>query len=413
MKKAVNIILLFAFVLIYLFFASNFNFYFPTSKYNYHNLLSESFLKGKVYLISQPYQLLDLSYFKDKLYLYFPPVPAILLIPFMLITKNSISDIFFTSLIGGLSCFIFFLVLKEFKKTKIILISNKSVLLLSLVFALGSNHFYLSLFGQVWWTSHIIAVMFLNLSLLFLFKFLNSKKSLLILVSSLFLTLASLSRFPLIFAFFFSFFLLLKNYYLKNPKTLKNFSYFLAPPLLIFPFFLYYNYIRFQSIFELGYKYQIYAPILDFNAKNFGRFNLVYLPFNLYYYLLHPFKLISSFPFYKPYHNGTSIFLVFPLSLLIFLNQKKAVKKIKKAYMFFISLIITIVLIFLPALLNFSPGGPQIASRFSLDFLPFYLLLLSFFTEDFKSKKSLFLFFLSLYFGLTSFYIVKFNLFEF
>lgn len=415
MKLLNKILFLLFFIFVYLFFSSNFSFKFPTSKYNYFNYLAEAFLHGKVYLISRPSQVLDLSLYKGKLYLYYPPTPAIIFMPFVYFFGKNFSDVFLTALIGGISCFVFFQMLLEFRKSKILKlkIENKTIVLMSLLFAFGTNHFYVSLFGGVWWTAHIFAVFFLNCSLYSLFKFLNSKKKVFLILAAFFFSLASLSRFPVVFSLIFILGIFIKKYYLQHKADRLNLVYFFSPIIIIFSLFAIYNYLRFRSPLELGYKYFMNSKILDFNLKNFGLFNLIYLPFNLYYYLFNPYRIVQYFPFYQPYHNGNSLFLLTPITLSIFFKWKKKLKRCKKNGLFIILLSICMFFILLPALLLYGPGGPQIGYRYSLDFLPFFLIFLLFFVNNFNSKMSLILLFLSLYFGLTSFYIFNHGLIKY
>ncbi len=414
-NKKVHLVLFLFFIFAYLLFASNFKLKFNTSWFNYYNYLAEAFLHGKTHFVSQPQQLLDLSIYNHKIYLYFPPAPALIFLPFVYFFGLNFSDVFLVALIGALSCFVFYKMLSELKKSNILKlkIENRTIVLMTLFFAFGTNHFYLSLFGSVWWTAHIFAVFFLNCSLFFLFKFINSRKKLFIVFTTLFYALAVLSRLTIIFSLIFIFFIFYKKYLINYKQDKLALISFFMPIILIFSLYLTYNYLRFKSPFNVGYKEQIYSDVLDFNAKNYGRLNLIYLPFNLYYYAFHPLKLINHFPFYKPYHNGNSLFLLTPITLLIFFNWKLGLKRIFQNQFFMNSLIISVLLIFLPDLMNFSAGGPQIGFRYALDFMPFFLIFLLMFINNYQSRLSLFLWLLSLYFGLTSAYVFGHNLIEY
>src|ERR1051326_8103450 len=48
----------------------------------YFNYLAEAFLHGKLSLITIPNVVLDLSYYQGNYFLYWPPLPAVLLMPF-------------------------------------------------------------------------------------------------------------------------------------------------------------------------------------------------------------------------------------------------------------------------------------------------------------------------------------------
>src|SRR5688572_1999527 len=63
----------------------------------YFNYLADSFLHGQLHLRLLPPSLHDLSFFQGKHYLYWPPMPAIVLMPFVAIFGVNFSDIFFTT----------------------------------------------------------------------------------------------------------------------------------------------------------------------------------------------------------------------------------------------------------------------------------------------------------------------------
>src|SRR5688572_16233902 len=49
----------------------------------YFNFLADSFLHGQLHLRLMPETLHDISFFNGKYYLYWPPMPAIVLMPFV------------------------------------------------------------------------------------------------------------------------------------------------------------------------------------------------------------------------------------------------------------------------------------------------------------------------------------------
>ena len=64
----------------------------PTAYFNY---LADSFLHGQLHLRLLPSSLHDLSFFDGRYYLYWPPMPAVVLMPFVAIFGVNFSDIFF------------------------------------------------------------------------------------------------------------------------------------------------------------------------------------------------------------------------------------------------------------------------------------------------------------------------------
>ncbi len=79
-------------------------------------------------------------------------------------------------------------------------------------------------------------------------------------------------------------------------------------PLLIGGILLgWYNWARFGSVFEFGFRYQI--TMLDLNKYNNDIFSLADVPINLYVYFLNPPDVINTFPFIKPSRAGDGSFL--------------------------------------------------------------------------------------------------------
>ncbi|MFZ1043809.1 MAG: hypothetical protein WAN58_21110 [Anaerolineales bacterium] len=100
-----------------------------------------------------------------------------------------------------------------------------------------------------------------------------------------------------------------KKYHLKKINLEGLLSVIaLGLPLVIGGILLgWYNWARFGSVFELGFRYQI--TMLNINKYNNGIFSLAYLPANLYVYFLNPPNLIAIFPFIKPAMAGESSIL--------------------------------------------------------------------------------------------------------
>ena len=100
--------------------------------------------------------------------------------------------------------------------------------------------------------------------------------------------------------------LLAKKYRLKkiNLEELLSVTA-LGLPLIIGGILLgWYNWARFGSVFELGFRYQI--TMLDLNKYHNEIFSLAYLPANFYVYFFTPPNSMGVFPFIKPAMAGES-----------------------------------------------------------------------------------------------------------
>lgn len=122
---------------------------------------------------------------------------------------------------------------------------------------------------------------------------------------------------PIIFLAFMIILWLCTNAYRLQKITLERFLTVIAfgLPLIISGILLgWYNWARFGSIFEFGFRYQI--TMLDLNKYQNDIFSLVYVPVNLYVYFFNPPEFINNFPFIKPARAGESSILYSHLPVL-------------------------------------------------------------------------------------------------
>ena len=138
---------------------------------------------------------------------------------------------------------------------------------------------------------------------------------------------------------------------------------------------LWYNYARFGSPFEQGYRFQVLPEVAQKGAS-YGLFNLIHIPGNLYYMLMAPPALIFkdgiskvlSFPYFTYDIRGTGIFITSPwLIYLWFIRYGQQFQKV---------LIITISVMLIPIICYYGIGSSQFGYRYALDFFPLLLLLL-------------------------------------
>src|ERR1041384_8757675 len=90
-------------LLVYTLFAMLHGSIWVASQFPYYNYLADALLHGQLYLRLNPPTTHDLSPFQGHLYLYWPPVPAILLMPFVAIFGVQFSDILFTLGVAALN----------------------------------------------------------------------------------------------------------------------------------------------------------------------------------------------------------------------------------------------------------------------------------------------------------------------
>lgn len=364
---------------IYLYFAGRFQFIFPTSIYNYFSFLSEAFLNGSLSFVTDPPYLHDLTTFAGKIYMYWGPAPVLVVLPFVAFFGRHISDALYTSIIGSFNPLILFLILKQLQKLMFIKISNFKIAILCLFFAFGTVHFYLSIFGTVWFTSQIISIFYLLISLMGIIKFSNSKRIIFLIISSVFLGLAINSRNTLIFYIpLFLTFLLLP--YIQKKESLqsflKNFIIFSTLGSFILVLNLFYNYFRFGSFFENGYQMHHFATHFAKDQLQYGFLNSHYLPKNFFYMFLNIPNWTNQFPFFVFNTEGNSIFFTSPILLLIILLIRKKYWQTITSKLINFSIIIGSISTILILLLFWGTGWVQFGNRYSLDIIPLFILIL-------------------------------------
>lgn len=356
---------------VYLLFAGRFDFIYLTTKTNYFILLADAFLHGQFHLRLIPITPLnDLSFFNNHAYLYWPPLPSILMLPLVSLFGTKISDILILAITAAFPPLLLFLILKELRKIKLIKIKENFIALLSLFFAFGTCYFSISVQGTVWFTSQIVALLVFLLALLFIIRFSRTNKLIDFLIASFtfaaiaFARMTLLATFPLFVYFIF-----------KRKRA------FIFPFLIIFITSLIllgvYNFKRFNSFWETGLKFHNMNLRYRDNFLKFGPLSLTYLPHNFFYTIINPLMVTSQFPFVNPDPEGNSLLITSPLFLLLFLSLVKKVKLTKQRKTFSGIVFLTLVLTVLPILCYLGSGWFQFGNRYLLDCVPLAIILLA------------------------------------
>ncbi|MCL2144179.1 MAG: hypothetical protein FWH43_01600 [Endomicrobia bacterium] len=210
------------------------------------------------------YKFLDISYYKGKFYFYFGVTPVIIFyFPFNLVTGMYLTD---KLLLTFLSCSILILLLLIINELSRQFSVPHYIKILSLVMIGLSNHALFLLIKPSTYEVAIAGAAFFLLAGIYLFvryllceKILHRQMILLFLVG-LVLSLAVGCRphYALFIPLFFIIFLIDEHAKKSSIKDIvkKGFC-FIAPCLVYGAFLAVYNYLRFDSIFEFGWKYQL------------------------------------------------------------------------------------------------------------------------------------------------------------
>jgi hypothetical protein len=324
----------------------------------------------------------DLTWFNNKWYMYWGPAPILFISPFYLIFRTQTSDVLYTLAAGILSFILFYFVLKTFNKTFILKKSKNSILFTLINFALISPVFYLSLQGRIWHTNQVIAIFYLLLFFLFYFKFWQKPSSLFLLIlATIFLNLAVLSRYTLVF-YFSLFFPLIYHLYKSNSKKLILQSIFIIFTFSIsfFLILITYNHARFGEIFETGVGYMNIRSSQNKYISDSEKGSLIspkYFFHNFDIYFLHFPKTKLTKPFLSIDKEGNSLVFFYPLVIFtpLLFSKKKLFNK-KYSLFLFTSIFAVILPITLYLMFYLATGWAQLGTRYFLDAIPMLFILL-------------------------------------
>ncbi|MBL8063557.1 MAG: hypothetical protein JNK32_11085 [Anaerolineales bacterium] len=367
---------LFAFVF-YLIFSTLAGSPFRVREFAYFNYLADAFLHGQLNLRVIPPLTHDLSFFDGKYYLYWPPMPAVVLMPFVAVFGVGFSDVLFTILVASVNVSLLAKLLQEADAKKLLELDSEYRAMLVLFFALGTVHATLAPFGGVWFTAQILGFLFVLLAYLAAIKLEGIPA---FITTGVLIACAMLTRNHLIFTGIWPVFYLLQKHWKQKHLFLNALCLFL-PILAMGLLFLAYNQIRFGSPLELGMKYHQMSPFFIEDYNKYGAFNIHYIPINFYYqYIYYPFPLSAENLI------GGSLFLLSPVLFYAFRGLKLGYRN-PNIVMWLISILFTS----LPIFLLMGTGWVQFGPRYTLDYTVPLLLLTAFGVQAISKR---FLFFL-------------------
>jgi len=140
--------------------------------FNHYALLADAWLHGRQDLPHGPpayTQNNDFVEFHGKTYISFPPLPAVLMLPFVKLSGSpeDFRDGQFIIWLAGLAPAVLFLVLEKLRRTKRSPRSELQNLALSLIFAVGTVYFFTAVEGTVWFAAMVVGAALQALYVLF------------------------------------------------------------------------------------------------------------------------------------------------------------------------------------------------------------------------------------------------------
>ena len=337
------------------------------SPFPYFNDLADAFLHGQTYLRQAP-STHDLTPVDGRLYLYWGPVPALVLLPFVALFGVGFSDVLFTAVLGALDVALVAALLRAAVVARVVRLDRLRRGVLVACFAFGTVHLTLAPYGRVWFTSQLVGFCAVTLAYL---AALRLRGAAAFLLTGLCLAAATATKNNLLFTGLWpAWFLLSRHSAAADARSGKwarragLLGLGLLPIAAAVGLLLLYNQVRFGSPLENGYRFHAMGEGFRADFQQYGLFHLHYLPRNVFYELLtYPLPLRDASV------EGGGLFWMTPPFLAAFWGLSSRPRASV------VTLVLSIVLTAVPILLLMGTGFVQWGPRYTLDFTTPLLLL--------------------------------------
>jgi hypothetical protein len=323
---------------------------------DYFSRLADAFLHGRYWLDEAPSWLNELIPAGDgRWYVPYPPMPAVLALPFVAVFGREFPAQVYSSLYAGLATGLVYLVLGRLG----IGLRIRDRLALTTVFAFGTCFWFVAISGSAWYFAHVSAVLLFAASTWFA---LAKRPAWL---AGLFLGLAALARLPVGLALPFVLAAQLGFPGLATLRTMNRgvllrtiviFGLGLAVPAAIYVGF---NLVRWGTLTDQAYVL-IPGVLQDPIYEKHGILSVWYIPRNVFAILFRSWNYVDDAPWLQPSWWGLGIFLTTPLYLWLF---KARLRTPMVAWA-----LLAVALVSIPILTHGNVGITQFGYRFSLDF---------------------------------------------
>ncbi|MCG8407150.1 MAG: glycosyltransferase 87 family protein [Phycisphaerales bacterium] len=323
--------------------------------------LARAFLEGRLSIDAERGRIGELIPGKDpnRLYCPYPPLPAILLMPFVLVTHVKVE--LACRLISVVNVWLIYACLHRLpKKFGRPALTEKSRIVLTLFFAFGTVAWHNAKMGGDWHLAHAVAMCAMLLALC---EYTRSNRALVI---GCFVGLAMLSRpTAALTGLFFALPLLKKNQLAEIAKLSIG-------PVIALVLLGTYNAARFGTATDFGYERMLLQGEGQRLMAAYGQFDQAFLLRNVFWFFLAPpwLRTDGGFPWLGYDPHGLSLFLASPALLYVFAALRREWKQpgVKSAAL-------SIVVCLVPLLMYFNTGYWQFGHRFSMDYLPMLIVL--------------------------------------
>jgi hypothetical protein len=323
---------------------------YKATPYNAHVLLAWAMLHGRFDLIDPP-AYMETVRLAGRSYIAYGISPSLLMLPFVALWGLDFNQAAFNEALGGLSVALWW------SNTGLLGLDFCKRVWLTLLFASGSLFCFMAgQSGDTWDLMHVTTVFGLMLAI---YDVVGKRRGWL---SGLGFGIAVLSRQPVLLALPFFVVMLWSN--TESPFRQKREIAFAIALGSLLAFDAWYNFARFGNPFDNGYGRVVAATG---GAGPWGLFSIHYLTQNYPIYFLQLPERISGFPWFNPTMAGFTIFISTPAIYVgLAANYRERINQLALA---------AIVAIQAVYLVYYWTGYEQFGCRYSVDYLPFVMIL--------------------------------------
>ena len=319
--------------------------------YNNYVLLADAFLHGRVW-IDWPGPSIDALHLGGRYYVIEAPFPALLVLPLVAAFGTHASQTVVAAILGGVA------VGGAWEVATRLGVGANTRLVLVAFFMVGTDLWWCSMYGDVWFIAHSSAVCFTMLALV---EVLGKRRGWIV---GLCLACAVESRFNVVVALpAFAYLVARARDGAGARRQIAGFCAVLVPFVVGW---IVYNELRWGVPYDIGYTTWYHQD--ELGDPTGSPFKLKYAPFELWSFFVAPPRFGAGYPWLLAPNAGIALTWTSPALLIAFLARQPR-------YLV-VTMWLLIAAIWLPEILYYANGASQFGMRHALDFEPFVFVLM-------------------------------------
>ena len=322
-----------------------------------YSLQAMSWLSGRLDM-GKNYEWLELAVYNGKYYLSFPPLPSVVMLPFVLLFGEKTPSNLVSALYGIFTAMIAYKILKKAG------MKRGGAVFFAIAYVWGSNMLWLSTSGGVWFLAQG-----LNMLLLTACVYFAQQKMQMAAYAMAALAVGCRPFSVCMFLPLMAYFYMVDKDRPRADRIRGQIRSLIIPAFIALCYMLY-NYVRFGNVLEFGHNY-----LPEFTESEKGQFSLSYILPNLYNLLLRPVTLRADLTLEYPLFDGFMFYIANPMFLIWFAAVVKDVLQ-KRLDAVRLCIVIAVFAELLLLCAHKTLGGWQFGARYTVDMLPMALMYL-------------------------------------